>query len=121
MFKFFEKKEKEPENFKEILNSLRVLEKNVEELSGDLKKLKNRSKFFVQKVGIIRYNPFKNVGGDQSFSAAFLDEENSGLIITSLYSQTGNRIYGKQIINGQSSYSLSEEEEQAIKKAKQSD
>lgn len=117
MFNFFKKKKKEPKNFKEILDYFRNLEKNFEKLSKDLENLKKESKFSIQKVGIVRFNPFSEVGSDQSFSIALLDANNNGVVITSLYTREGNRVYGKSIINGQSQYSLSGEEKQAIDKA----
>lgn len=80
----------------------------------DLQKIADIS---IQKVGVIRFNPFKDTGGDQSFAIALLDKGNDGLVISSLYSREGTRIYTKPIENGTSSYHLSEEENQAIKKA----
>jgi len=87
------------------------------ELSRELENLKEASKFSVQKVGMVRFSPYKEVGGDQSFSIALLDADNSGIVISSLFSRTDNRVYGKPIVNGQSKYLLSEEEKQAIEKA----
>lgn len=118
MFQFFKKNKKEPQNFKEILSHFRNLERNFEKLSEDLENFKKESKFSIQKVGIVRFNPFAEVGSDQSFSIALLDGNDSGLVITSLYSREGNRVYGKPIKNGQSQYSLSKEERKAIEKAK---
>ena len=118
MINFFKKEEKEPKNFKEVLKYLKNLEANFGKLSEDLDNLKKETKFSVQKVGIIRYNPFKEVGGDQSFSIALLDGEDSGVVFTSLYSREGNRVYGKSIKKGESEHSLSEEEKEAIAKAK---
>jgi len=60
------------------------------------------------------------MGGDQSFSLAMLDGENNGFIVTSLSGRSGNRIFAKPINNGKSSYQLSEEEGQALEKAKNS-
>lgn len=117
MFNFFKKSKKEPKNFNEVLNYLENLEGNLGKLSEELENLKKESKFSVQKVGIVRFNPFKEVGGDQSFSAALLDGNDSGIVITSLYSRDGNRVYGKPIENEKSEYSLSEEEKEAIEKA----
>ena len=117
MFKFFKKRKKEPKNFKEVLSYLKNLKDNFEKLSQDLENLKKENKFSLQKVGIVRFNPFSEVGGDQSFSIALLDGNNDGLVISSLYSREGNRVYGKPIKNGSSQYSLSKEEEEAIKKA----
>ncbi len=116
MFKF-NKKDKEPKNLKEIANQFKNLEGKVKEISDGLENLKKESKFSVQKVGIMRYNPFSGVGSNQSFSIALLDGNNDGIVITSLYAQDGNRVYGKPVKNGQSEYSLSGEEKKAISKA----
>ncbi|MEA3344118.1 MAG: DUF4446 family protein [Patescibacteria group bacterium] len=116
MFKFL-KKNKEPQNMKEMLTYVKVLEKNIKEMSMELEKLKKESKFSIQKMGIVRYNPFSSVGSNQSFSIALLDWHNNGTIITSLYSKDGSRVYGKPIEKGVSEYSLSQEEKKAIEKA----
>jgi len=104
------KKEKEPKDLKEVL-------KQFEELKKEVRKLSQESKFSVQKIGIIRYNPFSGVGSDQSFSIVLLDGNNDGVVITSIYARDGNRVYGKPIKNGKSEYSLSDEEKEAIEKA----
>ncbi len=118
MLNFFKKKKKEPQNLKEILNYFKNLKRNFEKLSQEVENLKKESKFSVQKVGIVRFNPFKEVGSDQSFSLALLDGNDSGIVITSLYSREGNRVYGKPIEKGSSKYLLSEEEKQAIARAR---
>lgn len=118
MLNFLKKGGKEPKNLKEILNSFKNLEKNFEKLSQEIENLKKETKFSVQKVGIVRFNPFKEVGSNQSFSVALLDGNDSGIVITSLFSREGNRVYGKPIEKGFSKYLLSEEEKQAIEKAK---
>jgi len=118
MLNFFKKKKKEPENFQEILAYFKGLEKNFEKLSEELENLKKESQFSIQKIGLVRFNPFKEIGGDQSFSVALLDSNNSGVVITSLYTREGNRVYGKPIEVGSSKYLLSEEENQALEIAK---
>lgn len=114
------KKEKTPRNLKSLLSEIESLKKQIKNLSEELERLKKESKFSIQKVGLVRFNPFKETGGDQSFSAAFLDSHNNGVIITSLYGREGNRIYGKPIKKGKSEYILSLEEKKAIEKAKTS-
>lgn len=91
--------------------------KNIEKIFSEIEKLKEISALCLQKVGVIRYNPFKEVGGDQSFSIALLDAKNNGFVVTSFYTREGNRIFAKPIENGQSKYLLSGEEKEAIKKA----
>ena len=117
MFNFFKKRKKEPRSLKEILVRFESLEKNFEKLSEELEKLKKESKFSIQKTGVVRFNPFSEIGGDQSFSVALLDGNNNGFTITSLYTREGNRVYAKPIVNGKSQYFLSKEEKEAIEKA----
>ena len=71
-----------------------------------------------QKVGLYRYNPFDDLGSDQSFSLSILDSTNSGVILTSLHHRNFTRIYAKPVINGQGdTITLSNEEKSAIVKA----
>jgi len=116
MFNLFKKK-KEPENLSEIISQFKDLERNFERISEELESFKKENKFSIQKVGLVRFNPFKEIGGDQSFSIALLDGNNDGAVITSLYTREGNRIYGKPIKAGLSEYLLSEEEKRAIELA----
>lgn len=83
--------------------------------SRDLWKITLKS---VHKVGMVRFNPFKDTGGDQSFAIALLDSSDSGVVISSLFTREGTRIYSKPIDKGKSKYPLSEEEKQAIERAK---
>ncbi len=72
----------------------------------------------LHKIGMIRFNPFRDIGGDQSFSIALLDGENDGLVISSIYSRDGVRVYTKAIQNGLSEkHPLTEEEKKAIEVA----
>ena len=121
MFNLFKKSKKEPKNLKEVLGVLKNLEERLKKTDKKLQILEKNSKFFLQKVGIIRFNPFPEVGSNQSFSIALLDNNNNGVVITSLYSREENRVYGKPIKNGISEYSLSKEEIKVIEKAKNQD
>ena len=100
------------------LSIVNKLEKNLEKVSQELEILKKENKFAIQKVGIVRFNPFSEIGSDQSFSIALLDGKDDGLIITSLYTREGNRVYGKEIKNNESKHLLSKEEEKVIQIAK---
>lgn len=71
----------------------------------------------IQKVGIIRFNPFKEEGGDYSFAIALLDEADNGVVLSSLYVRDGVRVYAKPVTAGKSSYPFSDEEEAAMKQA----
>jgi len=71
----------------------------------------------LQKVGVIRFNPFQDSGGDQSFAIALLDQRGSGVVVSSLHGRAETRIFAKQVTNGRSTHSLSDEEQQAIREA----
>ena len=72
----------------------------------------------IQKVGIIRFNAFDNVGSDLSFAIALLDNNDSGIVISGIYARDSSSTYAKPILSGKSKYSLSAEEIQAIDIAK---
>ncbi len=95
---------------------LKDLDKEIQELFEISNKVNNLALQSIHKVGVIRFNPFKDIGGDQSFAIALLDGKNSGLIISSLHTREDTRVYTKPIIKGESKkYPLTEEEKQAIK------
>lgn len=68
----------------------------------------------LQKVGLVRFNAFSDIGGDQSFALALLDGKDRGIIISSLYGRNEARVYAKPVESGKSSYPLSEEEQKAL-------
>jgi hypothetical protein len=70
-----------------------------------------------QRVGLVRYNPFEETGGNQSFALALLDAKGDGWVLSSLHARTGTRIYAKTITAGRSDANLSEEETAAIRQA----
>jgi len=117
MFNFFKKNKKPPRSLKEISKQLDEIVKEMDFLKEEMKELKEKNKLNLQKIGIVRYNPFSEVGGNQSFSIALLDENDNGIIITSHYLREFNRVYAKPIKNGKSEYSLTKEEKEAIEKA----
>ncbi|MCK4454358.1 DUF4446 family protein [Candidatus Parcubacteria bacterium] len=115
---FFQKGEKDLEKILvEQIKKTEKIEKNLEDAIKQISELEKNSQRSFQKIGIIRFNPFKEVGGDQSFAIALLDLNNNGFVITSHYGRESNRVYTKEIKNGKSKYSLSNEEEKAIKQA----
>ncbi|MFH0906664.1 MAG: DUF4446 family protein [bacterium] len=101
----------------EEIKRLKKTEKDIEQLANSLKIIEKMTNKSIQKVGVIRFNPFKETGGDQSFSIAMLDSNDNGLILSSLYTRQGTRIYSKPIEIGKSKYPLSNEELNALKKA----
>ena len=94
-------------------------EKDIKELFDGYEKIFNIAAKGIQKVGVIRYNPFKDMGGNQSFSIAMLDRNDSGLLITTLATRDGARIFSKAVTAGDcKEFPLLEEEKKAIKAAK---
>lgn len=89
--------------------SLQLIEKN--------NNLEEKIKSCFQKVGVVRYKAFDNVGGDLSFSIALLNEKDNGLILTGIYGRDHSTTYAKPIDKGISRYDLSEEERSALKQA----
>ena len=71
----------------------------------------------IQRVGVVRFNPFPDTGGNQSFVVALLDTRGDGVVLSSLHSRQGTRVYLKQVISGKSETTLSEEETEAIRRA----
>jgi hypothetical protein len=70
-----------------------------------------------QKIGLVKYDAFNEMGGKLSFSLCLLNEKNSGFIINAMHSREGCYTYVKEIIDGNSIIQLAEEEEQALKQA----
>lgn len=68
----------------------------------------------IQRIRTIRFNPFRDTGGDQSFSVALLDGEDNGVVISSLYARDGNRVYAKPIEKGTSKIELLQEEREVL-------
>ncbi len=111
----------EGENLETILNNhikrVNFVLKNLKKLDRICEEIDKMASSSVQKIGIIRFNPFSDVGGNQSFAIALLDSRNSGFVFSSLHSREGTRVYAKPIISEKSEYHLSTEEIKAIKKA----
>ena len=81
-------------------------------------KIEKDEKYHIQKIGLLRFNPFKDTGGDQSFILALVDAYDTGIIITALYSRSGTRWYTKRVVKGKSTeHELSDEEKKALSMA----
>lgn len=111
----------EGENLEKLLiahiGEVKQVARKVETLSDDCKRLEQISKDCVQKVALVRFNAFDDVGSDLSFSIALLDSYNNGIVISSIYGRNEFRTYSKPIISGASSYLLTEEEKEALVQA----
>lgn len=103
----------------ELINHNIEQKQTLKDLHRELNNLKLESTFHIQKIGLLRFNPFKDTGGDQSFILAVVDAHNTGVVISGLHTRSGTRWYAKKVVNGKGvEYNLSEDEEKALKEAK---
>ena len=101
------------ERFAEVDAVLKVTKQNRQDIRDISKKLANN----YQKLGIIKYDAFNEMGGKLSFAIAMLNENNNGWIMNAMHSREGCYTYVKEIVNGESFVELSEEEAEALDKA----
>jgi len=101
-----------------ILDSQEDNSKSIKELDQNLKIERTAGESHIQKVGLIRFNPFREIGGDHSFSIAFLDDRDNGVVFTALHTRERTRVYAKEVRLGKTEAELSLEEKKALEKAK---
>ena len=99
------------------IKKVEMVEARNEEIYSYCKILDSNLKRCTQKIGIVRYNAFKDVGSDLSFTLAILDDYNNGIVLKGIYARDSWNIYAKPVENGTSKYILSEEEKEAINRA----
>lgn len=101
----------------DYLARVEAVDTRLAELNTEYERLAVTNSLASQKVSIVRFNPFGDTGGDQSFSLAVLDAHDSGYVLTSIHGRQGTRVYVKPVDYAESKYSLSEEEQQALNQA----
>ncbi len=102
-----------------LLGDLNVAKKDIANLSTQYDRIEKDGSLHIQKIGLVRFNPFKDTGGDQSFILALLDAHDTGVVISGLYSRTGTRWYAKKVKEGLGmDHELSEEEIKAVHQAR---
>ena len=104
---------------KKYLEDVREVKKDNSEIKAYYTQLDRDISSCIQKIGLVRYNAFKDVGSDLSFAVALLDREDNGIVLNGLYGSESSNIYAKPIKRGISSYQLSEEENYALEIAEQ--
>ena len=107
------------EMLKKYLDEVNNIKQDNSEIKAYYTKLDYDISTSIQKIGLVRYNAFQNVGSDLSFAVALLDRDNNGFVLNGIYGSESSNIYAKPIKNGESTYQLSEEEKQAIQIASQ--
>ncbi len=93
------------------------IEQMTQAMDNRVSGVETRLPYLVQHIGVVRFNPFPDKGGDQSFVLAILDAHADGAVISALHSRVDVRIYAKPVVGGQSTYTLTAEEKEAIARA----
>lgn len=100
-------------------SELDALNQNVNEIKTHIENIDARLITAYQKVGLVKYDAFKEIGGKLSFVLVLLTADNNGVIINSMHSsREGCYTYAKEVVNGEAFVILSEEEQQALEEAK---
>lgn len=102
-----------------LLQDQAKTKKDIEMLKEKYVTIEKDASFHIQKIGLLRFNPFADTGGDQSFIVALVDGHSTGIVISGLYSRSGTRWYAKKVSEGKGvEHELSEYEKKALKEAK---
>jgi Protein of unknown function (DUF4446) len=99
------------------IDKVYAVARELDELSARAAILEGVGRRSIQRVGLVRYNPFEDTGGNQSFALALTDGRGDGFVISSLHSRTGTRVYAKTVSDGRSDGALSAEEREALRLA----
>ncbi len=116
---FLGKKAKDlEETIVHLENHIVGLKKAKEDIQKDIELINLKLKKSIRGLETIRFNPFPDQGSNQSFAVGLLNEDNDGVVFSSLYSRERMSVFAKPIKNGKSEYELSAEEKEVLKKAK---
>ena len=96
------------------LERVNAVAREVDDLTARSAVLEALGRRAVQRVGLVRFNPFEDTGGNQSFALALIDGRGTGIIVSSLHSRTGTRVYAKAVTEGTPDGALSDEERRAL-------
>lgn len=102
------------EEIASVFSDISLLKVAMEKNKRDIKKIIENLRDTYQRVGIVKYDAFKEMGGKLSFSIALLNDNQTGFILNSVHSSDGCYVYTKEIIEGQCAISLGEEEKKAL-------
>ncbi len=100
------------------LDNVVRLGSEVHDLAGRASSLEGESRHDLRRVGLVRFNPFEDTGGNQSFALALLDSDDDGIVISSLHARGVTRVYAKAVSRGRPEATLSVEEAQAVAMAR---
>lgn len=114
MFMKGRKAESLEEEIGALFDDISTLKASTEKNRKDIKKMIENLHDCYQRVGIVKYDAFKEMGGKLSFSVALLNDNETGFIINSIHSSEGCYVYTKEIVNGECAISLGDEEKKAL-------
>ncbi|MGH2739309.1 MAG: DUF4446 family protein [Actinomycetota bacterium] len=101
----------------DVEQSIMRVHQAIDELAQEDVRLAEALEAAIQNIGVVRFDAFEDMGGQLSFSAAFLDGRGDGVVITSINGRQDTRCYSKPVRGGESDHNLSAEEHQAIRRA----
>ena len=90
---------------------------HIEQLDERVISLERKIQRSKRHLGLVRYDAFSDIGGNQSFTLAVYDDNGDGAILSSIVGRADNKVYGKNLINGKSDHNLTDEDQQAILEA----
>jgi hypothetical protein len=99
------------------VRQVRLAIERVTELDERVRRMEHSSRSHIQHLGFLRFNPFRDSGGDQSFAVALADRNGNGVVISGLHGRDATRVYAKPLTAWESVYPLTDEEREAIRKA----
>ena len=102
------------EMLQKYVENVEEIKKENAEIERYCQKLDNDSEENLKKIGLVRYNAYKDTGSNLSFALALLNEKDTGIVLNGIYGRDTSNIYAKPVVNGKSEYALSKEEEEAI-------
>ena len=105
------------EMIKEYINKVEKIDQENQEIEKYCEILKEKVEGCIYKIGLVRYNAFKDTGSNLSFALAMLNENNDGVVLNGIYSRDSSNIYCKTVKQGIPEYAVSDEEKDAIEKA----
>ncbi|MGE5404321.1 MAG: DUF4446 family protein [Candidatus Saccharibacteria bacterium] len=109
-------------DLEQLLSNIAKIEEtnksNINDLNTRLKYVENKIPSNISKVNFVRYSAFPDVGGDQSFSIALLDDNGNGIVLTGIHGRQETRVYAKGISAYSSEHMLSDEEKMVVNRAK---
>ncbi len=103
--------------FEEVVGEVEGFKSYLDKLKDNIDSVHQKGLGHIQKIETLRYNPYGDTGGDQSFSVVMLDGRGNGFVMTSLHARSGTRVFLKPVTKGEEKYELSREEREVLTKA----